>query len=68
MRASQGQGLAQAMDEVPALYFQDDFDLDRPELWELLGDVHAERVRQAALEQLSRHLVSHRALPSSTEI
>jgi vacuolar protein sorting-associated protein 54 len=57
MRASQGQGLAQAMDEVPALFFQDDFDLDRPELWDFLGDVHAEPVRQAALEQLSRHLV-----------
>lgn len=56
---SQGQGLVTAMREVPAVFFQEKFELGDSELWATAFD---EGGRQEALERLSHNLVSgHRA-------
>ncbi len=46
-----------ALREVPAVFFQESFELDRPEVWSLLGDVHSDEGRQEALERLGHYLV-----------
>jgi hypothetical protein len=57
LESSRGQGLVQAMQEVPAIFFDEGFDLDSQELWNYLGDVHAEESRQVTLDTLSNFLV-----------
>jgi hypothetical protein len=58
MQAKQGQGLLQAMTEVPALFFQTAFDLDNPELWDSILDGKSEPMEKRGLEKLSQYLVS----------
>ncbi|GAB4818839.1 hypothetical protein N2152v2_005885 [Parachlorella kessleri] len=56
LKSSQGQGLVAALREVPAVFFQESFELDRPEVWGLLGDVQSDEGRQEALEKLGHYL------------
>lgn len=57
LRSSQGQGLVAALREVPAVFFQESFELDRPEVWGLLGDVESDEGRQEAMDKLGHYLV-----------
>ena len=50
-----------ALREVPAVFFQESFELDRPEVWGLLGDAATDEGRQEALEKLGHYLVGGRA-------
>ncbi|KAL3152085.1 hypothetical protein ABBQ32_001192 [Trebouxia sp. C0010 RCD-2024] len=56
MLHSQGDGLAQAMRQVPPQYFTEDFTLSRAETWQEVCPSELEEDRQDTLEQLSSDL------------
>lgn len=64
-RASQGQGLVAALREVPAVFFQEGFELDRPEVWGLVGEVESDEGRQEALDKLGHYLVRWEGIAGS---
>jgi hypothetical protein len=50
-------GLAQALEHVPLMFFQEDFNLDWPQLWQQLGPLDSQEQQQNAVEELLLHLV-----------
>lgn len=58
MTTESSSGLAQAMTEVPLLFFREDFDLDSSEVWKHVGAIDSQMKHQEAMDQLSLQLVS----------
>ncbi len=54
----QGEGLVQAMRQVPAMFFTKDYSLGRPEIWHQVCPRDTDEDRTAALEELLQLLVS----------
>jgi len=51
-------GLAQAMTDVPLLFFQEDFNVDSSDVWTHLGSIVSTQRHQEVMEQLTQQLVS----------
>uniref|UniRef100_A0A061SA82 Vacuolar protein sorting-associated protein 54 n=1 Tax=Tetraselmis sp. GSL018 TaxID=582737 RepID=A0A061SA82_9CHLO len=54
--AKQGEGLLCAMQEVPPIFFQEDFRLDRPETYSTVNPEDTEEGRSAKVEELSSYM------------